>query len=163
MPEPILELINIFKSYPGVQALSDVSLAVAPGEVAGERLFVVAVSPSYRTDRTVYVGTRTGAFFRSTNGGTTWSLLGQLGSEVRSVVISPTFAAAWARQALPATRTVATTRGEHWIYRGAMQSANATGMNTGRTPAARETQSPDGRPKCSARLAPPSCCWKTRW
>ncbi|MFI5756543.1 bifunctional DNA primase/polymerase [Streptomyces sp. NPDC051569] len=34
-------------------------------------------------------------------------------------------AAAWARQALPATRTVATTRGEHWIYRGAMQSANA--------------------------------------
>ncbi|MER6329221.1 bifunctional DNA primase/polymerase [Streptomyces sp. NPDC001034] len=30
----------------------------------------------------------------------------------------------WAREALPATRTVATTRGEHWIYRGAMQSAN---------------------------------------
>ncbi|MEU4951293.1 bifunctional DNA primase/polymerase [Streptomyces lavendulae] len=33
-------------------------------------------------------------------------------------------AIAWARQTLPATRTVATTRGEHWIYRGAMQSAN---------------------------------------
>lgn len=32
---------------------------------------------------------------------------------------------AWARKALPATRTVPTTRGEHWIYRGAMQSANA--------------------------------------
>ncbi|MEV5860986.1 bifunctional DNA primase/polymerase [Streptomyces sp. NPDC052071] len=31
----------------------------------------------------------------------------------------------WARQTLPATRTVPTTRGEHWIYRGAMQSANA--------------------------------------
>ncbi len=31
----------------------------------------------------------------------------------------------WARATLPATRTVATTRGEHWIYRGAMQSANA--------------------------------------
>ncbi|RAS25438.1 hypothetical protein BCL80_11279 [Streptomyces avidinii] len=31
----------------------------------------------------------------------------------------------WARQNLPATRTVPTTRGEHWIYRGAMQSANA--------------------------------------
>ncbi|MEV8476550.1 bifunctional DNA primase/polymerase [Streptomyces sp. NPDC051173] len=30
----------------------------------------------------------------------------------------------WARVTLPATRTVATTRGEHWIYRGAMQSAN---------------------------------------
>ncbi|MFE2934440.1 bifunctional DNA primase/polymerase [Streptomyces sp. NPDC059278] len=34
-------------------------------------------------------------------------------------------AIAWARQALPATRTVPTTRGEHWIYLGAMQSANA--------------------------------------
>ncbi|MGW1662797.1 bifunctional DNA primase/polymerase [Streptomyces microflavus] len=36
-------------------------------------------------------------------------------------------AIAWARRTLPTTRTVATTRGEHWIYRGAMQSANAVG------------------------------------
>ncbi|MGA5018298.1 bifunctional DNA primase/polymerase [Streptomyces griseoincarnatus] len=34
-------------------------------------------------------------------------------------------AVAWARTVLPATRTVATTRGEHWIYRGAMSSRNA--------------------------------------
>lgn len=34
-------------------------------------------------------------------------------------------AVAWASQTLPATRTVPTTRGEHWIYRGAMRSANA--------------------------------------
>ncbi|MDH2388336.1 bifunctional DNA primase/polymerase [Streptomyces sp. HNM0663] len=34
-------------------------------------------------------------------------------------------AIAWARTALPATRTVATTRGEHWIYRGTMGSSNA--------------------------------------
>ncbi|MDI6411046.1 bifunctional DNA primase/polymerase [Streptomyces albus] len=33
-------------------------------------------------------------------------------------------AVAWARQSLPPTRTVATTRGEHWIYRGTMQSSN---------------------------------------
>ncbi|MFG2554417.1 bifunctional DNA primase/polymerase [Streptomyces sp. NPDC048581] len=33
-------------------------------------------------------------------------------------------AIAWARQTLPATRTVPTTRGEHWIYRGAMASRN---------------------------------------
>ncbi|MFD8987079.1 bifunctional DNA primase/polymerase [Streptomyces goshikiensis] len=33
-------------------------------------------------------------------------------------------AVAWTRQTLPATKTVLTTRGEHWIYRGAMQSAN---------------------------------------
>ncbi|MDF9870712.1 bifunctional DNA primase/polymerase [[Kitasatospora] papulosa] len=31
----------------------------------------------------------------------------------------------WARRTLPATRTVLTTRGEHWIYQGAMPSANA--------------------------------------
>ena len=31
----------------------------------------------------------------------------------------------WARASLPATRTVATTRGEHWLYRGVMRSANA--------------------------------------
>ncbi len=35
MPEPVLELISISKSYPGVQALRAVSLAVAPGEVVG--------------------------------------------------------------------------------------------------------------------------------
>ncbi|MER6597452.1 bifunctional DNA primase/polymerase [Streptomyces parvus] len=34
-------------------------------------------------------------------------------------------AVAWACRALPATRTVSTTRGEHWIYRGAMGSVNA--------------------------------------
>ncbi|MEE4493771.1 bifunctional DNA primase/polymerase [Streptomyces sp. BE230] len=34
-------------------------------------------------------------------------------------------AVAWARATLPTTRTVATTRGEHWIYQGAMRSANA--------------------------------------
>lgn len=34
-------------------------------------------------------------------------------------------AVAWARCTLPATRTVPTTRGEHWIYRGAMPSVNA--------------------------------------
>ncbi|MFJ8465042.1 bifunctional DNA primase/polymerase [Streptomyces swartbergensis] len=31
----------------------------------------------------------------------------------------------WARETLPATRVVETTRGEHWIYRGAMTSHNA--------------------------------------
>jgi hypothetical protein len=31
----------------------------------------------------------------------------------------------WARESLPPTRTVPTTRGEHWLYRGAMRSANA--------------------------------------
>jgi hypothetical protein len=34
-------------------------------------------------------------------------------------------AIAWARASLPATRTVPTTRGEHWIYEGVMPSSNA--------------------------------------
>ncbi|MET4922295.1 bifunctional DNA primase/polymerase [Streptomyces sp. PSRA5] len=34
-------------------------------------------------------------------------------------------AVAWARESLPPSRTVPTTRGEHWIYLGAMRSANA--------------------------------------
>ncbi|WP_406360858.1 DNA primase [Streptomyces sp. NBC_00715] len=34
-------------------------------------------------------------------------------------------AIAWAQATLPATRVVATTRGEHWLYRGAMPSRNA--------------------------------------
>ncbi|MFJ2930756.1 bifunctional DNA primase/polymerase [Streptomyces massasporeus] len=34
-------------------------------------------------------------------------------------------AVAWARESLPATRVVETTRGEHWIYRGSMSSHNA--------------------------------------
>ncbi|MFJ5269322.1 bifunctional DNA primase/polymerase [Streptomyces sp. NPDC088358] len=34
-------------------------------------------------------------------------------------------AVAWARETLPVTRIVPTTRGEHWIYRGAMPSSNA--------------------------------------
>ncbi|MET8575437.1 bifunctional DNA primase/polymerase [Streptomyces sp. NPDC005012] len=33
-------------------------------------------------------------------------------------------AIAWARENLPPTRTVPTTRGEHWIYRGTMGSSN---------------------------------------
>ncbi|MGW1039584.1 bifunctional DNA primase/polymerase [Streptomyces sp. NPDC002547] len=41
------------------------------------------------------------------------------------VDLDNTAAVAWARETLPATRTVQTTRGEHWIYRGAMPSHNA--------------------------------------
>ncbi|MFF2038997.1 DNA primase [Kitasatospora sp. NPDC058170] len=38
-------------------------------------------------------------------------------------------AVVWARDALPATMTVPTTRGEHWIYRGVMSSANSVCPN----------------------------------
>ncbi|MDH6569465.1 hypothetical protein M2160_004486 [Streptomyces sp. SAI-117] len=47
------------------------------------------------------------------------------GAGVTVVDLDSADAIAWARATLPATRTVATTRGEHWIYRGTMASSNA--------------------------------------
>ncbi|MEU6535872.1 bifunctional DNA primase/polymerase [Streptomyces sp. NPDC047000] len=47
------------------------------------------------------------------------------GAGVTVVDLDDPAAVAWAHATLPATRTVPTTRGEHWIYRGVMRSANA--------------------------------------
>lgn len=46
------------------------------------------------------------------------------GAGITVVDLDNAAAIAWARETLPATRTVPTTRGEHWLYQGAMQSAN---------------------------------------
>lgn len=46
------------------------------------------------------------------------------GAGLTVVDLDNTSAVTWARESLPATRTVPTTRGEHWIYRGAMRSVN---------------------------------------
>ncbi|MFD0032712.1 DNA primase [Streptomyces sp. NPDC127172] len=47
------------------------------------------------------------------------------GASLTVVDLDNAEAIAWARTSLPATRAVQTTRGEHWLYQGAMQSANA--------------------------------------
>ncbi|MEU8833505.1 bifunctional DNA primase/polymerase [Streptomyces sp900116325] len=47
------------------------------------------------------------------------------GARLTVVDLDNAKAIAWARASLPATRSVRTTRGEHWLYGGAMQSANA--------------------------------------
>ncbi|WP_255303796.1 bifunctional DNA primase/polymerase [Streptomyces sp. F-7] len=47
------------------------------------------------------------------------------GAHLTVVDLDNADAVTWARKTLPATRTVPTTRGEHWIYRGAMTSRNA--------------------------------------
>ncbi|MFJ2906266.1 bifunctional DNA primase/polymerase [Streptomyces sp. NPDC087212] len=47
------------------------------------------------------------------------------GADLTVVDLDNEAAIAWAREALPATRTVPTTRGEHWIYQGTMRSANS--------------------------------------
>ncbi|MEU7638766.1 DNA primase [Streptomyces sp. NPDC039016] len=46
------------------------------------------------------------------------------GAGVTVVDLDNATAVTWARAHLPATRTVVTGRGEHWIYRGTMRSAN---------------------------------------
>jgi photosystem II stability/assembly factor-like uncharacterized protein len=60
------------------------------------RQFVLAVSPSYSSDRTVFVATRQGEVFRSEGGGEhgTWALVGRFAKEerVRSLVLSPDYA-----------------------------------------------------------------------
>ncbi|MFE2580382.1 bifunctional DNA primase/polymerase [Streptomyces sp. NPDC059378] len=47
------------------------------------------------------------------------------GAGLTVVDLDNTAAVDWARATLPATRTVATMRGEHWIYQGATRSVNA--------------------------------------
>ncbi|MEE4541222.1 bifunctional DNA primase/polymerase [Streptomyces sp. V4-01] len=47
------------------------------------------------------------------------------GADLTVVDLDNAEAIAWARATLPATRVVPTTRGEHWLYRGIMPSANA--------------------------------------
>ncbi|MGW2508473.1 bifunctional DNA primase/polymerase [Streptomyces scopuliridis] len=47
------------------------------------------------------------------------------GARLTVVDLDSASAVAWARETLPPTRTVPTTRGEHWIYQGAMPSANS--------------------------------------
>ncbi|WP_406360126.1 bifunctional DNA primase/polymerase [Streptomyces sp. NBC_01544] len=47
------------------------------------------------------------------------------GASLTVVDLDNAEAIAWARASLPATRTVPTPRGEHWLYQGVMQSANA--------------------------------------
>ncbi|MBT2369482.1 bifunctional DNA primase/polymerase [Streptomyces sp. ISL-10] len=47
------------------------------------------------------------------------------GAGLTVVDLDDAHAVAWARETLPATRTVPTTRGQHWIYRGTMRSANS--------------------------------------
>ncbi|KFG00273.1 DNA primase, partial [Streptomyces scabiei] len=46
------------------------------------------------------------------------------GAGVTVVDLDDPAAVAWARATLPATRTVPTMRGEHWIYQGVMRSVN---------------------------------------
>ena len=57
------------------------------------RQFVIAVSPQYASDRTIYLGTKQGDIYRSTKGGAprSWTTAAKLSSRVRSLVVTPSF------------------------------------------------------------------------
>ncbi|MFD5784086.1 bifunctional DNA primase/polymerase [Streptomyces sp. NPDC126933] len=57
--------------------------------------------------------------------GVGWHPGGAFTDGVTVVDLDDAAAVEWARATLPATRTVPTTRGEHWLYLGGMASSNA--------------------------------------
>lgn len=58
------------------------------------RQYVLAVSPTYATDRTVFAGNRDGQVLRSQDGGdpSSWTEAGRVEGRVRSIAVSPAFA-----------------------------------------------------------------------
>lgn len=53
--------------------------------------FTLAVSPSFASDRMIYLGTQKGRILRSIDGGKNFSRIGNLGQDVYSLLISPNF------------------------------------------------------------------------
>ena len=80
------------KSTDGGRAWTSIVVARDPPDTS-LRQFVIAVSPSFAADQTIYLGTRQGDVYRSTNGGAegSWKTVANLGARVRSLIISPEF------------------------------------------------------------------------
>jgi photosystem II stability/assembly factor-like uncharacterized protein len=54
-------------------------------------LFIIAVSPDFASDKTVYIGNRLGNIFKSTDGGIKFKHFSQIGEWLYSLVISPNY------------------------------------------------------------------------
>ena len=66
-----------------------IHLPRADGYIRGN---LVLVSPNFAVDKTVFVATNRGHLYQSTNGGSKFSLVGEIGQQISSLVISPNFA-----------------------------------------------------------------------
>jgi photosystem II stability/assembly factor-like uncharacterized protein len=84
---------NFVKSVDGGRTWKRIVVAPPPKETP-LRQFVIAVSPQYRTDRTIYLGTRQGDLYVSTRGGEagSWTTATDLKTWIRTLALSPDFA-----------------------------------------------------------------------
>lgn len=80
------------KSVDGGRTWKSVVVAPPPPETE-LRQFVIAASPAYGRDHTIFLGTRQGDLYRSTRGGDagSWTTAAKLGGWIRSLAISPAY------------------------------------------------------------------------
>ena len=85
--------VRVVKSIDGGASWTEIEVSPPPpGETL--RQFVLAVSPSYSSDGTIFAATRQGEVFRSEDRGEpgTWARIGSFPERVRSLVLSPDYA-----------------------------------------------------------------------
>ena len=82
---------KFLRSTDGGKRWETVNIKQLPGHSIRE--IIVVPSPNFATDKTVYLGTYSGIIYKSTNGGSKFSIVANLGHRIRSLVISPDFLA----------------------------------------------------------------------
>ena len=84
--------VRFVKSTDGGRTWKSIVVSPAPAGMY-LRQFVIAVSPRFTADQTIYLGTRQGDVYRSTKGGDagSWKTVAELDSGVRTLIFSPDF------------------------------------------------------------------------
>lgn len=84
---------RLLKSTDRARTWTRIRVAAQP-DTPTLRQFVIAVSPEFGADQTLFVGDRQGGIYRSNSGGEegTWTHVGTLDGRIRSLVVSPDFA-----------------------------------------------------------------------
>lgn len=80
--DDLLETTNSGQSFSRIVSPADTSIALSNR--------VVAYSPSYAVDNTIFVGTSNGLFF-SVDGGTNWTQIGPTGVMVNAISVAPNY------------------------------------------------------------------------
>lgn len=82
--------VRVIRSRDGGMSWEEIPVGEPPEE-SPLRQFILAPSPEYAQDRTVFVGTRQGEVFRSMSEGDpdSWELLSTVPNRIRSIAVSP--------------------------------------------------------------------------